>query len=113
MNPIGLLLIAMVAGGGRSPAQAPAPASSLQLDSLLSTLHSTVNTLEKVNQITQMSVPMHKSMPLPAPDTNDVSTVESIPGDTPSSPLGNIDLQSAMQTLGPIISMLSNSQNSK
>lgn len=117
MNPLALLLIAAATGGGK---QMPgrSQGAPFQLDSVIGQLHGAVNTLEKVNELSRMgntisnfSLPSPSSAHIPAKaDPVEEQEYES-QSSAPSLP--NIDLQSAMQTLGPILSMLGNNQNSR
>ena len=126
MNPLALLLIA-AAAGGRAPGSSYG-AAPLHLDSLLDQLHGAVNTLEKFNEISRLGSrvsdfsarPAPSSAHIPAPAQQTESAPEALPVSSPAQTGGaqlpglpGIDLQSAMQTLGPILSMLGNNQNSK
>lgn len=129
MNPLALLLFAAAAGGGRIPGlrgAMPGSGAPANLDSLLSQLQGAVNTLEKVSELSRIGtnfsapaprqVPQSAHIPAPALETEIPSEDEniSLPAPAQSAPqLPNIDLQSAMQTLGPLLSMLSGNQNSK
>ena len=117
MNPLALLLIAAAAGGGKAPNMAQG--TSLKLDNVLDQLHGAVNTLEKVSELSRMGSSMSNSFSLPSPASGHIPVAaeaaeESSHQAPPAAPsLPNIDLQSAMQTLGPILSMLGNNQNSR
>lgn len=130
MNPLPLLLFALASKGGNSPfgsAQSMnfSSANTLPFDSLLNTLQHTVNTLEKVNQLSRtMSSTLNNpatvstapfSTPVAAEESFDVENqpaeFESQPMQQTPTPFGNIDLQNAIQTLSPILSMLN--QNGK
>ena len=121
MNPLALLLLAAAAGGGRIPGMSgmSGGGAPIKLDHVLDQLHGAVNTLENVNQLSRMGSSLSGSASLPAPASAHIplpaeSIEEQEPGPQPAAPsLPNIDLQSAMQTLGPILSMLGNGQNSK
>ena len=131
MNPLALLLLAAAAGGRRMPGPSHGNVA-LNMDTLLSQLHGAVNTLEKVSELSHIgtnlsgpvftgSVPRQvpSSAHIPAPAPTPASFPEDETSPLPPEPsasapqLPNIDLQSAMQTLGPLISMLSGNQNSK
>lgn len=126
MNPFALLLIA-AAAGGRAPGSSYG-AAPLKLDALLDQLHGAVNTLEKVNELSRLgnhisdfpARPAPSSAHIPSPVQQPESASETLTSYSPAQTgsaslpnLPNIDLQSAMQTLGPILSMLGNNQNSK
>ena len=131
MNPLALLLLVAAAGGGRTASYSHGN-PSLSMDMLLSQLHGAINTLEKVSELgrigTNLSGPVFTGsvprqapssahIPAPAPPSSsfpedDEDSIQ--PESYPASPqLPNIDLQNAMQTLGPLLSMLSGNQNSK
>lgn len=120
MNPLALLLLAAAAGGGRMPGR-PISGEPIRLDALLSQLQGAVNTLERVNELSRMSSNLTAPAPLPVPASAHIPvSAEPVPTQDlpqhqpqPAPSLPNIDLQSAMQTLGPILSMLSGGQNSK
>lgn len=119
MNPLALLLLAAAAGGGGRMPGMSGGGAPVKLDAMLDQLHGAVNTLEKVSELSRMGnslagaaslpAPASAHIPLPAEPIQDQdfaqqSAAPSLPG---------IDLQSAMQTLGPILSMLGGGQNSK
>ncbi|MCI9598735.1 MAG: hypothetical protein HFE75_15945 [Firmicutes bacterium] len=119
MNPFTLLLLAAATGGGRISG-GPYGFSS-GLDSMLDQLHGAVNALEKVNELRRMGgslankprsfSPPPASAHVPA-STQPIEELDPLPAPaTPAMP--NIDLQGAMQALGPILSMLGNNQNSR
>ena len=119
MNPFALLLLAAAAGGGRAPNMGNG-STPIKLDSVLEQLHSTVNTLEKVNELSRMGSNMTNSFSLPSPSmghapvsTEPVNALEPQDTPAPGPSLPNIDLQGAMQALGPILSMLGNNQSSR
>ncbi len=127
MNPFALLLLAAVAGGGRIPGFSH-EASPVRLDRILDQLHGAVNTLEKVNEISRMGTSLSNlsglaprqvpsSAHIPAPSLPEGEASGSVSPEAPPSSvspeLPAFDLQSAMQTLGPLLSMLGNNQNSK
>lgn len=119
MNPLALLLLAAAAGGGKKNVVSGPP---VKLDTVLEHLHGAVNTLEKVNELSRIGASLPGSS-LPAPSSAHVpasvqpveepeySSQSSSP--VPASPAPNFDIQGAIQTLGPILSMLGNSQNSR
>lgn len=116
MNPLALLLLAAAAGGGRMPRP---QGGAFKLDTVLDQLHGAVNTLEKVSELSRMGNAAVSSFSLPSPSAGHIP-VNADPADVqdngaqPSAPsLPNIDLQNAMQTLAPILSMLGNNQNSR
>lgn len=121
MNPLALLLLAAAAGGGHTFGSQRA-GTPVKLDAVLDQLHGAVSTLEKVNELTRMSNTMGTppfSFPAPSsghiPASAEITEESSLPppaqNQIPSFP--NLDLQNAMQTLGPILSMLGNNQNSR
>lgn len=119
MNPLVILLLATVANNNRQ--SLPFNLESFKLDGVLDQLHTTVDALEKVNQLSQIGKASN-SFSLPAPSAPAVSAppapIEQAPPPTPeptqsAQPFPNIDLQSAMQTLGPLLSMMGNGQNPK
>ncbi len=118
MNPLALLLLAAATGGGRSSGMAYN--GPMKLDTILDQLHGAVNTLEKVNELSRIGNTVSQSIPLPSAAHIPASAqpVEepdfSVPASAAPAPsLPNIDLQGAMQALGPILSMLGNNQNSR
>ncbi|MCQ4637121.1 hypothetical protein NE619_10320 [Anaerovorax odorimutans] len=121
MNPLALLLLAAAAGGGRIPGMSgmSGGGAPIKLDAVLDQLHGAVNTLEKVSELSRMGSSLTGSVSLPAPASAHIPlpaepVQEPDFAQQPAAPsLPNIDLQSAMQTLGPILSMLGGGQNSK
>lgn len=118
MNPLALLLLAAAAGGGKMPNMAQS-SSPFKLDNVLDQLHGAVNTLEKVSELSRMGNSVSSAFSLPSPSSGHIPvptevTEEASQQAQPALPsLPNIDLQSAMQTLGPLLSMLGNNQNSR
>ena len=129
MNPLALFLLAAAAGGRRMPGgsdRGPAEAAPIKLDTLVSQLQGAVNTLEKVSELSRMGSNLNSSMAaapasLSAPASGHIPvSAEVIQGTRetsapqPAPPaFPGFDLQSAMQTLGPLLSMLGNNQPAK
>lgn len=128
MNPLALFLLAAAAGGRRMPGgfdRSPAEAAPIKLDTLVSQLQGAVNTLEKVSELSRMGSNLNSSMAAPASLSAPASghipvSAEVIQGTRetsapqPAPPaFPGFDLQSAMQTLGPLLSMLGNNQPAK
>lgn len=128
MNPLALLLLAAAAGGGRMPVSSVRSSSEsapVKLDTLVSQLQGAVNTLEKVGELSRMgnslsstmsSAPATLTAPASAhiPVSAEVMEESHDPSFQASPPsLPNLDLQKAMQTLGPLLSMLGSNQNPK
>lgn len=126
MNPLALLLIAAAAGSGNTVSHTAAP--PVKLDHLVSQLQGAVNTLERVGELSRIgssagSILENSSpapIPSPAPATAHIPVSADVIEETHEpafnhapSLLPNIDLQNAMQTLAPLLSMLGNNQNSR
>lgn len=121
MNPFALLLLAAATGGGRT--SGGPHGLSLGLDSMLAQLHGAVNALEKVNELRRMGGSLaNKPRPFSPPPVSahvpasaqPMEELDPPPAPAPAPPAApNIDLQGAMQALGPILSMLGNNQNSR
>ena len=121
MNPLPLLLLAAAAKGRKSPGAANTAA--FDLDIILGQLHGAVNALEIVTELSHMSSSVSKALPSPVsahtppslPPEN-AEDIKPAPGSSQASSfpdLSNLDLQGAIQTLGPLLSMLGGSQNSR
>lgn len=118
MNPLALLLLAAAAGGNR---RSGSPAAPVKLDAVLDQLHGAVNTLEKVSDLSRMGPAVSGGFSLPGPSSAHIPASarpapepEYAPQPQPSAqPPLNFDLQGAIKTLGPILSMLGSSQNSR
>lgn len=117
MNPFALFFLAAMAGSTRTRGNQPG-ISSLRLDTLVNQLQGAISTLEKVNELSRLgssvtvpsaAAPASAHIPLPAEAVEDYSE----PVNNPPPALQNLDLQNIMQTLGPILSMLGNNQNSR
>ena len=127
MNPLALLLLAAAAGGGRMPGTPDRSSSGIapvKLDTLVHQLQGAVNTLEKVGELSRVGSSLSSTIAAPAsltapasahiPVSAEVMEESRDPSFQAASPsLPNIDLQKAMQTLGPLLSMLGSSQNPK
>lgn len=123
MNPFALLLLAAATGGNRMPGSSYSSPSGL--DSMLDQLHGAVNALEKVNELRRMGGSLaNKSRSFSPPPASAhmpaaAQPIEELDPPPPPAPapvpaaMPNIDLQGAMQALGPILSMLNNNQNSR
>lgn len=122
MNPFALLLLAAAAGGGRTSGGSYGFSSGF--DIMLNQLHGAVNTLEKVNELRRVGGNFSNysrslsSPPASAHVPASTQPVEELdpppPASAPAPPaMPNVDLQGAMQALGPILSMLGNNQNSR
>lgn len=123
MNPLALLLLAAAAGNGRNSGFAPSP---VKLDAVLNQLHGAVNALEKVSELSRIGPAMSGGFSLPGsspassahipvsaqpvPEPDDLPEPQS-PG--PANLPANFDLQGAIKTLGPILSMLGNNQGAR
>lgn len=123
MNPLALLLLAAAAGNSRGSGLSPAP---VKLDTVLNQLHGAVNTLEKVSELSRMGPVMSGAFSLPGSShassahipasAQPVPEPDYSPEPQPPVPAGfpaNFDLQGAIKTLGPILSMLGNNQSSR
>lgn len=121
MNPFALLLLAAATGGSRTSGSSYGASSGL--DSMLDQLHGAVNALEKVNELRRMGgslankprsfSPPPASAHVPA-SAQPIEELDPPPAPAPvPAAMPNIDLQGAMQALGPILSMLGNNQNSR
>lgn len=114
MNPLPILLLtAMMSRGGGSPSKSGfSDSGAMQLDSVLSALQNTVSTLEKVSQLSQMTNTAG-AVALPASAAAHSAESESAPAPDNSAALSAADLQNAMQSLAPLISMFTGNQNDR
>lgn len=123
MNPLALLLLAAAAGNGRGSGPSPVP---FRLDTVLDQLHGAVNTLEKVNELSRIGPAMSGGFTLPGSShassahipasAQPVQEADYSPEPHPPEPSNfpaNFDLQGAIKTLGPILSMLGNNQGTR
>ena len=89
----------------------PAYLDNFNIESLLDKLQNTVNTLDKVNRLSQI---MHEPKALKAPSTDEAALpvafdqVEQLAQLTKM--MQGVDLKALMQNIGPIMNMIGNSQ---
>lgn len=115
MNPLPILLLtAMMSRGGGSPSKSGfSDSGAMQLDSVLSALQNTVSTLEKVSQLSQMTNTAGAvALPASAAAAHSAES-ESAPAPDNSAALSAADLQNAMQSLAPLISMFTGNQSDR
>lgn len=132
MNP-GILLLLLLSRQNKSITSHQVP--PLQFDHILNQLQTTVSTLEKVNKLTQLGSlgnilgggPASLPAPLPEPISHDSyeSHEEHKSHDSSNSSnscfdiqalanqLSGVDLESAMKTIGPLLSMFGGDKNSR
>lgn len=128
MNPLALFLLAAAAGSQRRPEGYNYGSSEnppLRLNALVSQLQGAINTLEKVGELSRMGNKLSSGIaappPLDAPSSAHIPVSAEVLEESresssahPAPPaFPDVDLQSALQSLGPLLSMLGNNQNPK